>query len=646
MRSVLVPGRALLAPGINLSTIRDGAILALAALLLLCCPSSLLAQDSCSTSINPAYCDNCYIDAEIMAIGCALGGNCTLSDVDAYLDNCLANTPPPYPPPPAAQACAGGPEGSCYITFLDPVPDLQDASGNLKTDAPSLATYGRKISAVAADSAARVVLRIAARVASDGVQVTLLDENGNAGQPFSAVGGLSSVGGSEKQSTLPLTAVDANGQAMAFAVYQPPADFVRSLIGSDPTAAKRFVSFQATLHDTQGNLPDLLETGSLDILRPPVVLVHGLWDKPHEWWSFEPFLQAANIGLTTSRAAYDKPVLVTASSPEIFNLDALWLSAGQPILAQSVDPIVSESSLGFDYNSYTVLAQIVESIDNFRDGKNKANELAAAGQADVIGHSMGGLVTRTLEQNVASMAGYVGVPPQGSLADAYALSFGQGVVHKLITIGTPHLGSPLAADLLADTNSCVRSVLAVVDNYALTSVTVNGWPVNGAVGDLQGDGVNPLSLSQALSYVQGGNQGGSPVPTAMLAGTINRGNLDGLTCTTVVTPLGTYQCLMEAARNYCFGDPLIADMAPSLWPQVFGGQASDGIVPLTSQLANLAVGGGNHLVQPTVDGLVHSAGAIKLGFNGPAEVESYTIQNNALTLLNEPVSGPDFYPLP
>jgi hypothetical protein len=103
---------------------------------------------------------------------------------------------------------------------------------------------------------------------------------------------------------------------------------------------------------------------------------------------------------------------------------------------------------------------------------------------------------------------------------------------------------------------------------------------------------------------------------------------------------------MEAARNYCFGDPLIADMAPSLWPQVFGGQASDGIVPLTSQLANLAVGGGNHLVQPTVDGLVHSAGAIKLGFNGPAEVESYTIQNNALTLLNEPVSGPDFYPLP
>ena len=122
----------------NPSRIRDGAILAVAALLVLCCPSSLLAQDSCSTSINPGYCHNCYTDAELMAIMCALTGNCTLSDAYAYLDNCLANTPPPFPPPPTTQSGITGCEGTCGpgIMFLDtvalpPAPGLQDANGNI-----------------------------------------------------------------------------------------------------------------------------------------------------------------------------------------------------------------------------------------------------------------------------------------------------------------------------------------------------------------------------------------------------------------------------------------------------------------------------------------------------------------------------------
>jgi hypothetical protein len=86
----------------------------------------------------------------------------------------------------------------------------------------------------------------------------------------------------------------------------------------------------------------------------------------------------------------------------------------------------------------------------------------AAAQADVIGHSMGGLLTRIWTQD-----------PRFHNS---RLNYGAGNVHKLITIDSPHLGS-FSANALA--------LLTV--NFTLTQLANQwGWSINtGAVQDLQ-----------------------------------------------------------------------------------------------------------------------------------------------------------------
>lgn len=49
------------------------------------------------------------------------------------------------------------------------------------------------------------------------------------------------------------------------------------------------------------------------------------------------------------------------------------------------------------------------------------------------------------------------------------------VSESVDTIGTPHLGSPLASQLLQDTNACIRNLLASKEHIALRTATVAGF---------------------------------------------------------------------------------------------------------------------------------------------------------------------------
>src|SRR5450759_3737346 len=120
---------------------------------------------------------------------------------------------------------------------------------------------------------------------------------------------------------------------------------------------------------------------------------------------------------------------------------------------------------------------------------------------------MGGVVTRTLE----NLPGYS--------AESYAA----GTINKLITFGTPHLGSPIATQLMENENICIRGILALKKNISLVSATVDGSPVNGAMLDLRGDGWGG-GLSPALVAIQSGV---TPVPTALIAGEMSDTNLNG-----------------------------------------------------------------------------------------------------------------------
>ena len=138
---------------------------------------------------------------------------------------------------------------------------------------------------------------------------------------------------------------------------------------------------------------------------------------------------------------------------------------------------IPTSALGLSYNAPLVDGQIRQGISDFRHINN-----AAAVTADVVAHSMGGDIVRT----IALGSGFQNNE-----------TYGHGPIDKLITIGTPHLGSPLATDLLQDANKCVRQQLAKNGTPSFITVTTSaGPPINGGVGDLQGDGIPPQRVSE------------------------------------------------------------------------------------------------------------------------------------------------------
>ena len=493
----------------------------------------------------------------------------------------------------------GSGSGPC-VQFLDPVPDMLNSAGNdVTTSKETLATKGTPVTAIAADGAARVVLRIPANKANERLKITLADDFGRNDRPADEVGTLISTLDGTSANPLEVEAVRTTQGPLAFATYRAPRDFSRSSARQyDDQAAFRFVSFQVESEDVQ----DFSSAPSLNIMRPPVVLVHGLWDSPSLWGNFLLGDQRFQIAL----ANYNIPLNGQISLQGTVPFYPLW------ILNQKANA----NQLGFAYNAPAVLTQIGDAIRDFRSYNQ-----AAAAQADVVAHSMGGVVTRWAET----------LP---EFNDKY--SFAIGNIHKLITVGTPHFGSPFAAQLLQD--SCLQYELAKRGQIAFGASVVlgQGTPgsqiVSGAVYDLQGDADGTGGgLSPALNTLKNGS--GHGVPAAQIAGQMtDEVNLASL------TPLSS--AFVEAV---CLGaSPLGSKLTRAGWPTIFNGNASDAIVSVTSQLASQTAAGGN--VFPNV---VHASSLSKLGLTGPAEIDPQSgILPAVINLLNAPSSGDSFHPLP
>jgi len=232
----------------------------------------------------------------------------------------------------------------------------------------------------------------------------------------------------------------------------------------------------------------------------------------------------------------------------------------------------------------------------------------------VVAHSMGGDVTRTMPL----------VPGFGS-----DTTFGQGSVHKLITVDTPHLGSPLATGLLTSNNTCLRDFFNAAGMYSFTSVTTDsGQKIDGAIGDLSGDGTGG-GLSPALLALQPSStvplQIPHLIPTAYLVGAMGSTQLDGLNSPGV---------FVDSLRALCSDDPLAQGLTASQWPAVMGGP-SDAIVPVSSE---------NNESSPFSQVTsIHSAGTEDLGFKGPGALQSVTGNpKNAIDLLNTWIASSAF----
>lgn len=480
------------------------------------------------------------------------------------------------------------------LTMLDPVPSLLKGpmvTGNVNT----LASKGRAVQGVAADAATEVVLRVPANSVGEQFTFTVYNDQGQQSTSSAEDGGLGVIGGSGfTESQLTVSAVNTSKGPMAFAIYGVPVDFPRPE-GQDSHETERFITLNTLEVDT-----GLTSNTTVTILRPPLVLIHGLWGSSASWDNFTPLINDTRFSIL--RANYSATI-----GPQIKSYKPSY-----PSWAVSSLQSAQQNSLGFAYNAPVVGKQMATFINQFKLGANQESLAVAAVQADIVAHSMGGDITRTFPQF-----------KQFYNNDTFAL----GYVHKLITIGTPHWGSPLAIDLLNNNNECVRGILALSGSPSFSSVTFNnGTTATGGVGDLQGDGFGN-DLSPALEKLQ--NPIPHPLPTALIQGLESQEQLDGLDSSSVA----------EYIRIFCFGDYLAEHLTSTGWPEVFN-QQSDSIVPALSAADGLTD-------FTVVNGVIHSASAELLGFGPPAELDAAGgIPGTVTDLLNTPVTNAVYVGLP
>ena len=437
--------------------------------------------------------------------------------------------------------------------LLDPVKELLTAPNytQITTAVETLAVKGIKTEGVAADGAAKLVIRYP--VPSAGmVEFSLVDENGNAiANPPNAQenGALSALGGGTGADTVSVNTVTTSAGEMAFAVYTAPSNFVRagSTAEQDKQAFERgapFVHVKPVFIPTGGSMVEG-EKVPIKVKRPLVFLVHGIWSCDQTWNNFAPLV--GNAPFPINRADY-----------------------------RDAENGLCTASRDFATVAPLVYLSLQDKIETYKMTSN-----VAAAQAEVVAHSMGGLVTRTMA-----------LDPKFLTDPAYP-TFGKGPVRRLITIGSPHQGTRLA-NYLPGTR-CIRGYFEDL-----------GKPVAGGIQDLA---VGSAALQRLNSAGQ------TPFSVHTIVGLASNGQRVGAN-----TALIAYVAAKSLVTSlpFCLPDQFTGIESILLTTQ------HDIVVPQSSQSGN-RVGIGT----TPVGGTTHSG-----PFPSPHELDSAIIGQRVVDLLN------------
>lgn len=371
------------------------------------------------------------------------------------------------------------------IEIVDPACDTETHCDGAYLQRGSSVTLTTKKDLLAAASVSRY------GIVADGVTRLLLRIRTDKPVSFSlspGVGTLTKIDGSERGTSVFVEPVTARGEQEVFAVYQAPATY-------SGTNQPSVVTIRAQIYS--GPVAENIEE-RIDVYRPPVILVHGVWSDSSTWNRLVDRLRDNHYDVCdTCLADYgDDP----AGSFDPF-------SPGRPIqeLASRVD----------------------RTLELYRRSGR------AISQIDVVAHSLGGLVSRAF----------------ASRGSAYRRldNYLAGDFHKLITFGTPHSGTNIAVWLLGhlDRGPVAGFVLAghpigdaiygfVPFSAALGHLAVGSVPMHTIVGiepslsdveaglDFLIKSVNPLDSVDAIlggegkhdTIVEDFSQRGPVLPTA------------------------------------------------------------------------------------------------------------------------------------
>jgi pimeloyl-ACP methyl ester carboxylesterase len=405
------------------------------------------------------------------------------------------------------------------VSLLDPVNQLISGPG-FTSDTLLLSSGGRPVVGVAADGVAKILIRVEAQSSSDQYTFTVLNDLATPVPSTNSDedGYLTPLDLSSPGNAVTVPATGTPSGPMAFAVFTAPVDFARSAPpGVDDLKIARFVTLR--IQQIGGGTPISVP---IVILRPPVVLVHGVWSGPETWDSFTPIIA-----------------------------DARFYSL-------RIDYGGARELLGVSGNSQQTLEQLRNLIGNFKQDKS-----VAAIQADVVTHSMGGLMARSW----ASRGNFVS-------SQDYHL----GPVHKLITLDTPHLGSEYADALLAHPACVIALNLASV---APSRLRFPYLPVGQNIRDLSV--TSPLILQQ----LRRSPAGGVHLRTHVIASAAN------------VTQTAAAEVVLSAVGVFKIVGVSCADTVPNGFVNLFGGP-NDLLVSIPSQLATgLEISGGNPPSSPS-----------------------------------------------
>ncbi|MCP5421141.1 MAG: hypothetical protein H6969_11730 [Gammaproteobacteria bacterium] len=258
-----------------------------------------------------------------------------------------------------------------FLDIIDPNPELLTSEANILDDISAITTSQKVVDGIATDGVTRVILR--SRVDFDGPVKFCLANSSTAPTDGSLLP-LSNIyiEGGQCITVLPQQTTDG---LMAFAVYLSPTEGNRFTSSS-------IIDHKVTFEITQEGMEPIVH--SLNLVRPPVVLIHGLWSNLDTW---------------TFPLVSDPRFEITRANYQSTNADAFSNNAGVPWL------------------------YITKALNAMRHRK------IAVTQANVVGHSMGGILAR----NHVSRSDY-----------RNNLNFMTGDIHKLITLDTPHQGSEWA----------------------------------------------------------------------------------------------------------------------------------------------------------------------------------------------------------